>query len=479
MRFLILFALLTAFSLTSAAQDKNYFSPLSNTAYPQKAAAILAAPAPHLFSDKKQQKGAEDIVASRNRELADYFNDNRIVADSLLLARCNAVVSKLKSKNPERPFDSIAVFISRSSVPNAASWGEGSLLINLGILLWTDTEDELALLMGHELSHTFLHHFESRVQKNIEILSSDDFKDELNSIRKSKSGKYARFRDLVKDLVTQSGSHSRYKESEADSVGMLMVKRAGYNPDAAATLLLKLGKVDDLFTAPDLYSVRSSFEKTGVGDYLFTAKKKYNGLSQAHVTMNADKAIDSIKTHPDCNTRYAKLTGRPADTASVNCCTHISLPMREIKQRVLVELVRSAYEHENYTLCTHFCLFANSNGFTDGYYSCMLSAAFSGIVGADKHLRKFSVTDAGAPAGSTLKELQDFIFRADNASLSAAADSYLKNAAGASAEEKAFAQLMYDINIKDADRDSEIQKFTKTYPSGKYNYLFKPNSTVK
>lgn len=464
------------FTSVCDAQQSPYFSALSNVAYPQKVAAVKNRKVPVIYPDKKNQKAFEEIVADRNESLADDFINNRVLYDSVLLKTCNNVIQKLRVANPGFPYDSISLYINRSVITNASSWGEGSVFINLGTFLWLDNEDELALLTGHELSHKFLQHFESKARKNISIFSSQDFKDELKEIRKSKDGKYERYKDLVKDLVTQSGKHSRYKESEADSLGMVMIRNAGYDVKKAATLLLKLDHSADFFNSGNIYDVRGAFEKAGAESYLFKENKRYNGLSMAAVTMNADKGIDTIKTHPDCIVRWRKISGNTTNDTAVNCCIKLTSAMQPLKERALTELVRSAYENNRLTLCIHLCLFAKANGYDLPFYNYFISAAFSGIVAADRHFEKFASTDARASAGSTLKELQDFIFKANTETVSKISLWYLENSGDQASEDFSFARLKYDTDVLKKDRQEAQKKLQAQFPNSKYSYLFKPKT---
>lgn len=151
------------------------------------------------------------------------FKEDEILYDTSLLGKCNSILKKIASTNKQYSFESIRLYINRSIVANAACYGEGTVMINLGLFLWIDNEDELALVLGHELAHQLLEHSNSQMEKSITMLTSDDFKSELKDIKKSHYGKYDRFRKLMKGLYVESGKHSTYKESEADSLGLIFI----------------------------------------------------------------------------------------------------------------------------------------------------------------------------------------------------------------------------------------------------------------
>ena len=448
-----------------------YFSPLSSTAYAPKILALKGRVPAIVYTDKKQQKAYAEIIAGRDKSLIEDFEENQLIDDTMLLHKCNTIISKMKAANPAFPFNNITVYINRSCVANASCFGEGTLFVNMGLFLWIDNDDELALIIGHELSHQFLNHAESRIKNNIALLSSDEFIAEMKAIKKSQDGKYERYKKLMKDMVTENGTHSRYKETEADSLGLILTKNAGYNTTAAAQILLKLNNVEDLFDAGNIYSVKAAFEKSGADSLVFRKNSKYHGLSNETVTMSADKGFDSIKTHPDCVVRYKKLVGQTAEKPVIKCCTAISPFFKGSKERALIELVRYEYEKGQLTLCAHVCLFALQNGYTGSFYNAFLSLCFSGIYAADKKFQKFSVTDSKAKANSTLKELQDMIFNTNSDNIATIANYFLSNAGSQADEDYLFAKLMYNKAVTAQDEAGLAKHFTTNFPHSKYIYL--------
>ncbi len=465
------FAYLSIVSIAIGQMNTEYFSPLSAGSYSQKIAELKARSVPIIFTEKKEQKTYAEIINERNKSIVDALEQNRIVYDTMLLNKCKAIIEKIKVANMSFSFNNISFYINRSCIANASCYGEGSLFINLGLFLWIDNDDEMALIIGHELSHQFLNHADSKIKKDIALLSSDDFINEIRAIKKSSNGKYERYKNLMKELVVQNGTHSRYKESEADSLGLALIKNAGYNIKNAANILLKLDHVDDLFDANDLYTVKEVFEKVITDSFMFKKNNKYHGLSMALVTMNADKDFDSVKTHPDCIARYTKLTGIAATQPVINCCTSISTGYAAFKERALVELIRYEYEINRLTLCAHLCLFAIKNGYTSSFYSYFLSLSFSGIYAADKKFERFSATDSKAKTGSSLKVLQDFIFNANSTNIAEIAAWFLNNTPNKSSDDYLFASLMYNSQVKLSDASGLQKNFTAHFPNSKYAYL--------
>ena len=450
-----------------------YFSSLSSENYKPQLAQLRSRSAKILYDNKKEQKSYSEFVKEADKYVADALENDEVIFDTLLLNRCEAVKRKLQFANQGFPFDSLHMYLNRSSVPNAYAIGEsGSIFINLGLLLWLDNDEELAIVLGHEFAHYFLHHFDKAIAKNITTFASEDFQQEIKFIKKSHDGKYERFKALVKDLKVNNGKHSRFKEKEADSLSAVFLTRAGYDINKAALGILQLDHVDEIFTAENFYNVKNTFEKAVVNDYAFREKKRYNGLSAITVTMNADADFDSIKTHPDCVVRYQGLVPHYTVLPGIVCCKQLTAEYRAVKERALIEIVRNLYETGNLTLCVHFCLFARQNSLTQPPFNYYIAASFSDMLMADKKLSRFSFTNANAAPGSNLKRLQDFIFELNQENLKSVAAWFLNHDADITGDDYYFAQLRYDQAEGTEDPKKLKVAFMSRFPNSKYNYLF-------
>ncbi|MEO7768977.1 MAG: M48 family metallopeptidase, partial [Ferruginibacter sp.] len=371
------------------------FSPLGATQYQASITQLEKYTVPNKYTDKSAQAWYHEMMTDRNGALIRLFKDNAVVYDTILLNKCNRIASRIIAANKNYRFDSLKFYINRSCVPNAACYGEGTVMVNLGLFLWLDNDDELALVLAHEMSHQVLDHFQSRLEKNIAMLTSEGFKVELKDIKKSKDGKYERFKKLMKSVSTETGKHSTYKESEADSLAMVLIQHAGFSPINGPVILLKLDNSDAVFTSPTLYSLKDFFEKAPADQSFFIVKRKYNGLSSVTVTMNADKDFDSIKTHPDCIKRYELLAGN-GPKPPVNCCTFLSAVYGTYKERAMLEIVRNLYESNTIGLCAHFCIFALKNNYDPAIYNLFLSLCFSELYWSDNHLQRFNAVNTKA-----------------------------------------------------------------------------------
>ena len=470
-KWLLPFLLLVVSAKNLQAQQSDMgFATLGSVTYKEKITQLEKFTVPKKYSDKSSQAWYNEILTDRNKGLLNAFKENAVIYDSLLLNTCYNILNRIAAANKNYKFDTVKLYINRSVVANAVCYGEGTVMVNLGLFLWLDNEDELALVIAHELAHQLMNHSESKIEKSISMLTSDDFKQELKDIKKADYGKFDRFRKLMKGLNIESGKHSTYKETEADSLGFVLIRNAKYDISNAPKLLLKLDKVDDLFTSGKLYTLKDFFEKTPIDQSYFKVKPKYNGLSSVNVTMNADKDLDSIKTHPDCIKRYEALSGK-VNGLTLNCCTVLTNVLQQYKEYAMLEVVRHLYENNAIGLCAHMCLFALKNNYNPAVYDCFLSMCFSRLFYDDKKLQRFNAANTYARRATTLKELQDFLFQVSTPELEKLADYFLNNNTDTRSEDYGFANLMYNTQVKMKDTVTAYADFNKKFPTSKYQYL--------
>ena len=99
------------------------------------------------------------------------------------------------------------------------------------------TDDEIAMVMGHEMAHALREHARERIAKS-----------QATSIGLSLGAQLLGLGELgnmAANLGTQllTLKFSRSDESEADLVGLELAARAGYDPQAAVSLWQKMGQV--------------------------------------------------------------------------------------------------------------------------------------------------------------------------------------------------------------------------------------------
>ena len=128
-----------------------------------------------------------------------------------------------------------------SSQINAFCMPGGKIAFYTGILQKLQlSDDEVAMVMGHEMAHALREHARERMAKSA---ATHGIASMLGAIASSKWG----IDPNISEGVARGGANllalefSREDESEADLVGMELAARAGYDPRAGVTLWQKMG----------------------------------------------------------------------------------------------------------------------------------------------------------------------------------------------------------------------------------------------
>lgn len=128
------------------------------------------------------------------------------------------------------------VHIIQAETMNAYVMPGGKIVFYSGIIDNLKlTDAEIAAIMGHEMAHALREHSREKLSRSMAtggVIS-------IASAAFGLSAGQAQVAQLAGD-VGLSLPHSRTQESEADKVGLELMARAGYNPNAAVSLWQKM-----------------------------------------------------------------------------------------------------------------------------------------------------------------------------------------------------------------------------------------------
>lgn len=128
------------------------------------------------------------------------------------------------------------VHIIQAETMNAYVMPGGKIVFYSGIIDNLKlTDAEIAAIMGHEMAHALREHSREKLSRSMAtggVIS-------IASAAFGLSAGQAQVAQLAGD-VGLSLPHSRTQESEADKIGLELMARAGYNPNAAVSLWQKM-----------------------------------------------------------------------------------------------------------------------------------------------------------------------------------------------------------------------------------------------
>ena len=166
----------------------------------------------------------------------------------------------------------------KSDEINAWCMPGGKIVVYEGIMNLASSDDELAVVIGHEVAHAVAKHSNERMSQQI---LAEYGAQALGIFTSGKSAATQQIAQQVYGLGAQYGvmqPFSRKHESEADKMGLVLMTIAGYNPDVAITFWQKM-QASSSNSVPEFMSSHPSHE-TRIADiqkWLPEVKKQYGG----------------------------------------------------------------------------------------------------------------------------------------------------------------------------------------------------------
>ena len=205
---------------------------------------------------------AEDLETAATQQYAQMLADAR--AKGALAPMGNAQLQRLRN-------------IAARLIPQAPQWNDrarqwkweinllgsreinafcmpgGKIAFYTGILDQLKlTDDEAAMIMGHEMAHALREHARARIAKTQGTGTLLSLGAQLFGL--------GQFGDVAANIGTQliSLRFSREDETEADLVGLEIAARGGYNPQSAVSLWEKMGQVGGSAGGPNFLATHPS-----------------------------------------------------------------------------------------------------------------------------------------------------------------------------------------------------------------------------
>ena len=164
----------------------------------------------------------------------------------------------------------------KSDEVNAWCMPGGKIVVYEGIMKLVGSDDELAVVMGHEVAHAVAKHSNERMSQQVLAQYGAAA---VSMATRSKSYATQQIAQQVYGLGAQYGvmqPFSRKHESEADKIGLVLMTIAGYNPDCAVTFWQKMA-ANSSSSTPEFLSSHPS-HSTRIKDiqsWLPSVKKQY------------------------------------------------------------------------------------------------------------------------------------------------------------------------------------------------------------
>ena len=179
-------------------------------------------------------------------QIGELRKEGKIVPESSRVAKrvegiTERLVAQATMKRPETADWKWSMeVIDDPEVVNAWCMAGGRMAVYTGLIQKLDpTDDELAQVLAHEISHALANHTAERMSvalaTNVGVALAGVLSDDAQKTMSQAA--------LAAALAIQL-PNSRAAESEADEIGIELAAKAGYNPNAAVSLWEKMGKAE-------------------------------------------------------------------------------------------------------------------------------------------------------------------------------------------------------------------------------------------
>jgi Zn-dependent protease with chaperone function len=322
----------------------------------QKKQALIAA------LPKQYSKDYKEIYERQFAEIEDLWSGTRPATSPEINNYLQSIVKKIIAANPELQKTDARIVFTRDDWPNAVSMGDGSIALSGGLLIFLNSEAELAFVICHELSHYYLDHTNKSIKKFVELYNSDTFKKDVKRLSKQEYGAGKEFDELMKKMAFGSRRHSRENEAEADREAFHFLKNTGYDVNGMISCLQLLDQVDDS-------SVYKPFIPEAIFNFAeYSFKKKWiQKESVLFGAMNEDSSPltqrekDSLKTHPDCVLRISLLQDSIAKVPAGNKFLVDENFFYHLKKDFFPEITEQQFREDNLTRNLYYSLLMLQN----------------------------------------------------------------------------------------------------------------------
>lgn len=203
-------------------------------------------------------------------QYADFISKHKLSTDASATAMVKRVGSNIETAcenyfKSHGLYDQISDFdwefnLVEDDVVNAWAMPGGKVVVYTGILKIANTEDKLAVVMSHEISHAIAKHGAERMSQQLLAqlgetalsIALEDHPAQTQAIFKESYGLAAQYGLIL--------PYSRTHEYEADRMGMIFMAMAGYDPRVAEEFWKEMAAQSSGPSVPEWLSTHPSDE---------------------------------------------------------------------------------------------------------------------------------------------------------------------------------------------------------------------------
>lgn len=143
---------------------------------------------------------------------------------------------------------------------NAWCMPGGKVVVYTGLLPISQTEEGLAVVMGHEIAHAIARHGNERMSQGLLVGLGGMVLEEALKEKKQETQLVFLGLYMIGSNLAFSLPNSRMQESEADKLGLIFMSMAGYNPEEAIPFWQRMAANNEGASLPEFLSTHPSDE---------------------------------------------------------------------------------------------------------------------------------------------------------------------------------------------------------------------------
>jgi hypothetical protein len=208
-------------------------------------------------------------------------------------------------------------------------------------------EDQLAFVLCHELAHQYEDHVNKQLLKNAEIVTDEALNDSIQRIFKEEYQVSTKLTNLLIPGLTKKMQYSREKELQADSLGFIFYRKAGFDINEAVNCLNILYHSDEEFLnqQPDFRKYFQNDSITFRDDWL---GEEYTS-SLGKFTMEKDTLLALLKTHPDVPERISAFKRQLGADSLLIDSNRAKNTFVDLSVMASINDTRDEYDNDNYS----------------------------------------------------------------------------------------------------------------------------------
>ena len=193
----------------------------------------------------------QQVLSLSTQQYSEYMSTAKTSSDPAKTAMVkrvgerisNAVVNYLRTTGQAADVANYQweINLVQDNSANAFCMPGGKIVVYDGILPLTQTEDALAIVMGHEVAHAVAKHSAEKLSKQMKAQYGAQA---LSILLSKQSSTLQQIGQAAFGFGANSvlRGYSRSNESEADYMGLIFAAMAGYNPEAAVTFWQRMAQ---------------------------------------------------------------------------------------------------------------------------------------------------------------------------------------------------------------------------------------------